>query len=54
MIKLKTLLEEFKYGSELFSDLKDETVWPAILKSLISKAEPNTKDEQLFLKALRK
>jgi len=55
MIKLKTLLEEFKYGNELFSDLKDKSVVSKnYIKSLISKAEPNTEDEQLFLKALSK
>lgn len=55
MIKLINLLKEFEYGDELFSDLKDKNVVNKnYIKSLISKAEPNTEDEQLFLKALNR
>jgi hypothetical protein len=55
MIKLINLLKEFEYGTDLFSDLDDENVVnKQYITSLISKKEPNTNDEKIFLKALNK
>lgn len=53
MIRLKDLLKEFEYGSQLFADPKDENlVNVEFLDALIAKPEPNTEDEKKLLKAL--
>lgn len=55
MIRLIDLLKEFEYGVDLFSDLNDKSVVDSdYIKTLISKEEPNTADEQKLLKALHK
>lgn len=47
------LINEFNYGTNLFSDLNDKSIVnKKYIKPLISKIEPNTNDEQIFLKAL--
>jgi hypothetical protein len=55
MIKLINLLKEFEYGTDLFSDIDDENVVnKQYITPLISKKEPNTNDEKIFLKSLNK
>jgi hypothetical protein len=55
MIKLIDLLKEFEYGTYLFSDLNDKSIVnKQHIKSLLSKKEPNSNDEKIFLKALNK
>jgi hypothetical protein len=55
MIKLIDLLKEFEYGTYLFSDPNDKSIVnKQHIKSLISKKEPNSNDEKIFLKALNK
>jgi len=55
MKSLIDFLKEFEYGSDLFSDPKDKSIVNKnYLNPLISKKEPNTDDEQKFLKSLHR
>ena len=48
------LLKEFDYESELFADPSALDTTPYAFKQLISKEEPNTDDENKFIKALER
>ena len=58
MIRLQDLLKEFEYGKQLFSDPKSKSIvdkedFKDAFKNFNIDFEPNTKDEDEFLKALR-
>jgi hypothetical protein len=59
MIKLTTLLKEFEFGKQLFTDPKaSDTVTPDQYKKFLDKyhanIEPNSQDETKFLKKLQR
>jgi hypothetical protein len=51
---LTNILKEFDYESELFADPSALHTTPYAFKQLISKEEPNTDDENKFIKALER